>query len=230
MPTNTIDKASPTSNANQGSDEYTLLRDMILREQLMPNERLVEQDYAERFGTSRSNIRKALARLEQEGLVVQKPFHGARVRHITVSEAVEMFEIREALEVMLMKHVCERITEPDKKELKVLVQKMREAARTKDHVGVSLTSRRLREELWRISGHATCTKLLSNLKIQLVRLWYKTTAMPGRADAIVVELSAVVDAVCAASTSNAVKAMRRYHEAAIANLKRSLSVDERIVP
>jgi DNA-binding GntR family transcriptional regulator len=126
-----------------------------------------------------------------------------------------------------MKHVCERISETDKRELKSLVQKMRTAARAKDHVAVSLASRKLREELWRISGHETANKMLVSLNAQLVRLWFKTSAMPGRAEAIVEELTAVVEAVCAASISSASKAMKRYHEAAIANLKRSFAVDSR---
>lgn len=227
MQQNITNKTSPTPNTNEKIDEYSLLRDMILREELLPKQRLVEQDFAVRFDTSRSNIRKAFARLEQEGLVVLEPFRGAHVRHITESDALEMYEVRTALEVMLMQHVCERITEADKKVLKAYVQKMREAARAKDSAAVGLASRKLREEIWRLSGHTTATKLLAGLNTQLVRIWYRTRTMPGRAEAIVQELSVVVDAICEASATKAMKAMKRYHDAAIANLKLALSMKGR---
>lgn len=205
-------------------DEYTQLRDLILQEKVMPNERLVEMEYAERFGTNRSSIRKALARLEQDGLVVCEPFRGAHVRRITEAEAVEMFEVRAALEVLLVRQATERATDADKKKLKSQLQKMRDVMKTKDPVAVGLASRHLRMELWRISGHSTGERLLSSLNTQLVRIWFRGITMPGRVEAMVEELAAVVDAVCAGSAAKAVTAMRRYHDAAIANLKHAISM------
>ncbi len=205
-------------------DEYSLLRDMILREELLPMQRLVEQDFAIRFDTSRANIRKAFSRLEQDGLIVLEPYRGAHVRRITAADAFEMYEIRGALEMMLMQHVCKRTTESDKNVLKLHLQKMREVLRTKDYTALASASRKLREEIWRISGHVAATKILSGLNTQLVRIWFRTRSIPGRSEAIVEELSAVVDAICEASATKATKAMKRYHDAAIANLKRALSM------
>ena len=215
------------STVKVGVDEYAQLRDMILREQVMPNEHLVEQEYAARLGTSRSNIRKALARLEQDGLVVLEPFRGARVRRITASEAVEIFEVRSALEVMLMQQVGEHVTELDKRELKALVVKVQVAARALDTAAVGLASRRLREELWRISGNNTAARLLGGLNTQLVRTCFRIRAVSDRADAIASQLSEVADAVCEASPGKASTAMKRYHDAAIANLKRAISTAAR---
>jgi DNA-binding GntR family transcriptional regulator len=205
-------------------DEYELLRDLILREQVLPNERLVEMEYAERFGSNRSNIRKALTRLEQDGLVVCEPYKGAHVRRVTESEAVEMFEVRGALEVLLVRQVVERITDADKKVLKSLVQEMRDTLKTKDPIAVGRASRKVREELWRISGHTTGTRFLASLNTQLVRIWFRGITMPGRSEALVEELSAVVDAVFAGSAAKAATAMRKYHEAAIANLKQAIDI------
>jgi DNA-binding GntR family transcriptional regulator len=220
-------KTPQSSDVNKEIDEFSRLRDMIWSEELMPKQRLVEQEFAERFGTSRANIRKAFSRLEQEGLIVLEPFRGAHVRHITAADAVEMYEIRGALEVMLMQHVCERISEVDKKILKQHVQKMREMLRSKDANAVASASRKLREEIWRISGHAAATKILAGLNTQLVRIWFRSRHLPGRAEAIVEELSAVVEAICEVAASKATKAMKTYHTAAIANLKVALSLDVR---
>jgi DNA-binding GntR family transcriptional regulator len=209
---------------NNEIDEYELLRDLILREKVLPKERLVEAEYAERFGSNRSNIRKALKRLEQDGLVVCEPYKGAHVRRVTESEAVEMFEVRGALEVLLVRQAVERITYADKKVLKSLVQEMRDTQKTKDPIVVVRASRKVREELWRISGNATGTRLLANLNTQLVRIWFRGIMMPGRSEALVEELSAAVDAVYAGSAAKAATAMRKYHDAAIANLKQAIDI------
>jgi DNA-binding GntR family transcriptional regulator len=204
-------------------DEYGILREMILKGDVMPNERLVEADYAERLGTNRANIRRAFARLEQDGLVVSEPFKGTHVRKLTETEAVEIFEVRGALECLLIAHTTARITDADKAELKSLVKKMKATLLKGDPMAVGRASRAVRLEMWRISGHGTGERMLMNLNSQLVRVWFQAIMMPGRPEAIVTEIENVVEAVCSGTPDKAVRAMRRYHDTAIATLKKAIS-------
>ncbi len=204
-------------------DEYGILRAMILKGDVMPNERLVEAEYAERLGTNRANIRRAFARLEQDGLVVSEPFKGTHVRKLTEAEAVEIFEVRGALETLLVAHATARATEADKAELRGLVKKMNATLAKGDPLAVVRASRAVRMEMWRISGHSTGTRILDNLNSQLVRVWFQAFMLPGRTQAIVTEIENVVEAVCAGSVDKAVRAMRRYHDLAISNLKKALA-------
>ena len=204
-------------------DEYGLLKSMILRGEVMPNERLVETDYALRLGTNRANIRKALARLEQDGLVVSEPFKGTQVRRITEAEAVEIFQVRGALEAMMVPFTVEKMTAAHRKTLKTLVQQMHVALKLDDALAVGRASRAVREQMWLISEHSTGKRVLGMLNSQLVRVWFQAIMMPGRAASIVSELEAVVDAVSAGSTDKAVAAIRKYHESSIAALKKAIS-------
>ncbi|MFT4507376.1 GntR family transcriptional regulator [Caballeronia sp. 15711] len=203
-------------------DEYKSLRDMIVNGQILPNERIVEADYAEQFNTNRANVRRALSRLEQEGLVVSTPFRGARVRLISPEEAVEIFEVRGAVEVLLVKAAAEKVTDADKTTLRNLLTRIRAAAKAKDPMSVGSVGRRLREELWRISGHDTGIRVLSTLNSQLVRIWFQSVMMPGRAEAIVTDMEDIVEAVCAGSATRAMKAMQKYHDGAVQALKKAL--------
>src|SRR5262249_61685517 len=74
------------------------LREAIVTGRLQPNERLIESDLARSLGVSRTLIRTALARLEQEGLVEHERHRGARVRLVEHTEAVEILEARAVLE------------------------------------------------------------------------------------------------------------------------------------
>ena len=65
-----------------------------------PRERLVEQDLCGRFNTHRGDIRLALFELEKKGLIQRIPNRGAIVRHLTPREVMEIYAVREELEVM----------------------------------------------------------------------------------------------------------------------------------
>jgi len=82
------------------------LREAIVDGRFQPNERLVEADLERAFGAGRTAIRAALVRLDQEGLVERQPNRGARVRLVSDREALEIEEVRVALEQMLAKHAA----------------------------------------------------------------------------------------------------------------------------
>jgi DNA-binding GntR family transcriptional regulator len=75
---------------------YDRLRELIVRGQLAPGARLVEQDIATRLSTSRTPVRSALQRLQQEGYIIV-PDSGKHARMtvapLTMDDAHELFEI-----------------------------------------------------------------------------------------------------------------------------------------
>lgn len=77
---------------------YDLLKSDILQCRLPPNSELREQDLAERFSVSKSPVREALLRLEQERLVSVTPRQGYRVMHVSLEDVREMFQFRKLLE------------------------------------------------------------------------------------------------------------------------------------
>jgi len=73
---------------------YTQLRRDILSCALAPGSRVFEQELAERFGVSKSPVREALLRLQEQNLVDVQARSGYRVRPISLTEASEMYEMR----------------------------------------------------------------------------------------------------------------------------------------
>ena len=66
-----------------GKDVTARLREAITSGRFQPSERLIEMDLAASLATNRTNVRTALAQLEQEGLVVREANRGARVRLVS---------------------------------------------------------------------------------------------------------------------------------------------------
>jgi DNA-binding GntR family transcriptional regulator len=82
-------------------EPYERLRDLIVRGRLAPGGRLIETDVARRLGVSRTPVREALRRLQQEGYVRAEPGgHQARlsVTPLTRADAEELLAIVGALE------------------------------------------------------------------------------------------------------------------------------------
>src|SRR5690349_12807913 len=73
---------------------YTQIRREILSCALAPGSKVFEQELAERFGVSKSPVREALLRLQEQNLVDVQPRSGYRVRPISLTEAGEMYEMR----------------------------------------------------------------------------------------------------------------------------------------
>lgn len=67
---NATSVAGPTRSERSFDSAYRQLRELIVHGQLAPGTRLVEADLAERLGVSRTPVRSALHRLQQEGYVV----------------------------------------------------------------------------------------------------------------------------------------------------------------
>ena len=79
-------------------DATQSLREAILSGRLGAGARLRQMDLAARLGISRTPIRDALGRLEQEGLIELLPHGGVRVTPLNAEQAVELYDLREVLD------------------------------------------------------------------------------------------------------------------------------------
>ncbi|OZE87105.1 GntR family transcriptional regulator [Rhodococcus sp. 15-649-1-2] len=79
------------------------LRSKILRGELRPGDRVVENRLTGELGVSRPPLREAMRILEQEGLLVQTPRVGAVVTPLTMQDVYEIVTLRENLEAMAVR-------------------------------------------------------------------------------------------------------------------------------
>jgi DNA-binding GntR family transcriptional regulator len=82
----------------QSERAYIALRDEIVGSVLAPGEALPEAATAARLNVSRSPVREATRRLASENLVTIVPGRGAFVATVSLTDAVELYQLREALE------------------------------------------------------------------------------------------------------------------------------------
>jgi DNA-binding GntR family transcriptional regulator len=189
---------------------YRALRAAIVSGELLPSERLVEEDLSRRLGIGRAGVRMALVRLEHDGLVEHERHRGARVRRVTDREAVEILEVRAALESLAARHAAERATPRDVRELRAIVRDMGAKRERGDLIAMSDANAALHRRILEISGHETAQRLSAMLISQIVRFQYRTVLLPGRPERSHREHEAIVEAIAAADADAAERAMRRH--------------------
>ncbi len=91
-------------------DATQTLRNAILDGRLAAGARLKQTDLADQLAISRTPIREALVRLEQEGLVELLPGGGVRVAVLALDEAVELYDLREVLDGLAARLAARRRT------------------------------------------------------------------------------------------------------------------------
>ena len=97
---------------------YEQLRADMISCKLAPGAELREAELAARFDMSKSPVRDALMRLESEGLVITLPRQGYRVAPVSLTDVLDMFHLRAALERACMERIVlqasdEQLTELD---------------------------------------------------------------------------------------------------------------------
>jgi len=98
-----------------------IIRKRIIYQELEPGQKIVEQDLAKEFKTSRAPIREALRQLELEGLVNIIPNKGAYVTGISDKDVHDIYMIRSMLEGLCVRWATEHITQEQLEELDEII-------------------------------------------------------------------------------------------------------------
>jgi DNA-binding GntR family transcriptional regulator len=186
------------------------LRAAIIAGEYAPKQRLVEIDLCERFGTSRFILRSALQELAAQGLVEFQRNRGARVREISLTEAIEITEVRILLEGLLAARAAERVSKSDIAMLRKLTKDMRIAVDKSELLTYSELNARLHGAIRDIGAHETASRLLRQLRDQTVRHQFSLSLVPGRPAVSLPQHEAIVAAIVAREPGAAEQAMRAH--------------------
>lgn len=199
------------------------LRAAILNGEYAPRQRLVEIDLCERFSTSRFILRAGLQELAAQGLVEFQRNRGARVRDVSLAEAIEITEVRILLEGLLAARAAERVTKSDSATLRKIVKDMRTAVEKSELLPYSDLNVRLHACIREIAAHETTSRLLRQLRDQTVRHQFSLSLVPGRPAVSLPQHEAIVAAITARKPEEAKQAMHDHLQSVIEAF-RALSV------
>jgi DNA-binding GntR family transcriptional regulator len=149
---------------------YAALRDWIVRGTLRPNEKVRDTDLAARLGVSRTPVREALQRLEDEGFVRTAPNRWTRVSPLDVADARRLYPIIWTLEALAVRIAGARLDARDLRELADANDRLARALRQRNASAASSADRSFHAALVRRAQNEELSRILEDLKTKLQRL------------------------------------------------------------
>lgn len=140
------------------------IRRRIIDGEFLPGERLIEHKLSEEMAVSRIPIREALRALAAEGLVTIEPHRGAFVATLTKEEALDMVEVRAALEGLNAKLAAQNIKDKDIKKLEEILKKGTEAIEREDFEACKKLNLEFHNTLATIPGNTILMELINSLR------------------------------------------------------------------
>ena len=173
---------------------YEALRQSITRGALKSGRKLNEIDLGTHFGTSRTPIREALMRLEQEGLVHLDPGRGAVVVDISRVDLGEIYPIVATLEGLAARLATPRLEATDIQNLHQLNRAMKQVARRGDAAAYMSANAEFHQVYLDRCMNQRLSMLLQSYKEQIYRFRIVSLSMPDRMNASAAEHAAIIAA------------------------------------
>ncbi|HEV2300604.1 MAG TPA: GntR family transcriptional regulator [Stellaceae bacterium] len=143
-----------------------------------PRERLVEQDLCDRFKTHRGDVRLALFELEKKGIVQRIPNRGALVRDLTPREVLEIYAVREEVEVMAARILPFPVAEQDISRLEELQARHSAAIDNDDMLTVFYANLHFHRRLFGLCGNACLIETIQQLEQKVYGIRFYANAFP----------------------------------------------------
>lgn len=183
---------------------------MILAGELSVGERVNESALAARFRVSRGPVREALRGLEESGLLRLEKNRGVFVREISLAEADEIYDLREALDELVGRRLAKRFEEPARAAVRALLEEMDRAAAQGDAAAYHMINLRFHDTLVEATGNAkliaTYRRLIKELHLFRLKGLTAGGGLPVSND----EHRAIVKAIGAGDADGAGRRMRDH--------------------
>jgi phosphonate utilization transcriptional regulator len=202
------------------------IEQLILGGELGVGQRINESDLALRFGTSRGPIREALRALEEARLVRSEKNRGVFVREISVAEADEIYDVREALDQLIGRRVAERATPEQLRELEALVDQMDAASSAHDLKTYHALNLKFHDLLVDFAGNARLTESYRLLTKGLLLFRLRGLKDGGGFAVSNTEHKAVVAAIAARDAARAGRLLRQHAAESRARMHRAAALTE----
>lgn len=215
------DGASRYLRQSKGNAVYHAVKRAILLRNLAAGQPLLEQQIAAAMGCSQGTVREALLRLQQDGLVTRRGYHGTVVSTTTADEAAHMARIRLALETESARRAALALSERDVAALEALIARIAQAEDDHDGYALSELDREFHLTIFKIAGMPALEPILTRCALHVHRYTFgnapegvtpdRRIGLPPSAE----QHRTLLDTLVAGDPDEAAEAMRDHIETVI---------------
>lgn len=216
----------PMQTRDAWEQAYETIQSLILQMEVKPGETVTETALSQRLGLSRTPVREAVKRLEQEGLIVTTN-RRKRVYILTIREMDELFDLKICIEGAVARWAAERGDKDGRRRLRDALALMKRIAATRpaDPTGEPMwleawldSDRRFHETLFDMAGNKRARQVIRNCNMQWHRLKLGMLTLEGRIERSALEHEAIARAILDDRPAGAQKAMETH----LQNLQKEL--------
>lgn len=191
-----------------------VLRAAIARGELAPGQHLHQEALAERLGVSRTPLREALRKLEEEGLIVLARGRGVEVRSPDLWEAVELYEVREMVDGLAASLCAQRSSPEERAGLRAVHRQMHQGLANWDPHRWLIGNLAFHDAIVRAARNRVLAQSLHLVRLSAQTFYPTVLLQPQRAHAACEEHAAVLRAIEAGDPREAELAARHHIVAA----------------
>jgi DNA-binding GntR family transcriptional regulator len=200
----------PSDTATLQEQAYHLVKSRILNRELKPGQYINDTQIAEELSISRTPVREAFQLLEHEGLLISEARRGWRVYTLSLEDINEIFDIKVALEGMMVRRAAECRDETKRAALKDAMERMARGAEINDYQAWWQADLDLHHAIADMCGNERATRVIRNFNEQWQRIRLGFVAMEGRMERAIPEHRAFVESILAGNADEAEQQMRSH--------------------
>jgi DNA-binding GntR family transcriptional regulator len=174
---------------------YLALRKDIIACDLQPGASVSEADMCTRYKASRTPVREACHRLQEEALVQIVPFRGYFISPLTSSEYRNLMEMQLIVDPSAAALAAERATDAQIKSIERWAGYVYHPGQKKSYETFLEWNRNLHVEIAAATGNESLADITSNLQTRLIRYFYLVISMASYGQDLVQEHDEIVKAI-----------------------------------
>lgn len=170
------------------------IKKAIISGKFKPGEKISEGELAESMGTSRTPLREAFRKLENEGFIEIIPRKGAVVTEIYPEEASDLYQIKSVLEGLAAKLAMSQITEKEIDKLEKINEDLKSLIDKNDIDMFYKTHQRFHEVFVKSCGNDRLIQMVRNLNDHFKRYGIVSLTLPGQFESATRQHAEIVEA------------------------------------
>jgi DNA-binding GntR family transcriptional regulator len=189
---------------------YEFVKAQIMNLDLKAGQYLTDSQVAETLNISRTPVREALRRLEQEGLLINEARRGWKVYALSLDDIREIFQIKELMEGMMVRKAAGCKDEELRAGLRDAMERLNLAAAGSSYEAWRQADGELHRVIYAMCHNQRACDIVQSLNDQWFRLRAGFVTLEGRMERSNREHEAVVESILAGDGDEAERLMRRH--------------------
>ena len=194
----------------------------IITGELSPGDKLVENDYADKFGTSRAPVREAIYLLTTEGLVERIPRRGAVVKEYAYTDIVDLLEIRNTLETMALLRI--NLSTVSEKEISALQNILIEMNQVTDTYEYAKLNHAFHLRIVEMSGSQSILDVYSRLGWQLLRMQFLSFTQKGNIAKSITEHEGIMSHIINGKQTELIELMTKHNSYVVSSVSKLMTL------